>query len=103
MVDEAELLHVAAREVTTPDPLLVYGYARLDADERAFLKAYAADGSELVLPGGAKTMFDENRATADELLTDGGTAGDRADGSAEPGRAGVEKVLESCVSCQSYV
>lgn len=71
LVDEAELLHVAAREVTTPDPLLVYGYARLDADERAFLKAYAADGSVLVLPGGAKTMFDENRATADELLTDG--------------------------------
>ncbi len=71
MVDPAEMLHLAAREVSSTAPLLVHGYARLDADDRAFLNAYAGDGSVLVLPDGAKTMFDENQATARELVAGG--------------------------------
>jgi len=73
MVDQAAMLHVAAQHGPERGRILVYGYARLDADERAFLEACAGDGSVLVLPDGAKTLFDENKATAAELLGMGWT------------------------------
>jgi hypothetical protein len=73
-VDPAEQLHAAAKAVTEREPLLVYGYARLDADERAFLDACAGDGSVLVLPGGESALFDGNRETLRDLVRNGWTA-----------------------------
>ena len=66
-VDSAEALWVAGRFGPNPCRILLYGYARLGADERAFIDILAGDGSVVLLPYADDPAFAENMEASDEL------------------------------------
>ncbi|MCC7493204.1 MAG: PD-(D/E)XK nuclease family protein [Fimbriimonadaceae bacterium] len=96
LVAAAELLHRAAGRVGAPDALLVAGYARLDADDRAFLLAAAGAGSVVVLPGGPEPLFAENRATAEWFAARGWAIAEAP----TPAAATVGERLAACFVAQ---
>ena len=61
LVDPAEALWRAARLVTRPIPLLVWGYFVPRADELTFLDVLAGDGSHLIFPFGPEPILAKNR------------------------------------------
>ncbi len=65
LVDRAELLWLAAGRVTRRERVLVAGYPRVGLGELAFLDAFAADGSVVVLPSpGGEAAFATNEDAA---------------------------------------
>jgi RecB family exonuclease len=71
--DPAEILQRAARLPLERQKVLVTGYPRLGADEEAFVRAIAAPGSVLLLPGGDPALHADNEALAARLEPAGWT------------------------------
>ncbi|MEX2535220.1 MAG: PD-(D/E)XK nuclease family protein [Trueperaceae bacterium] len=69
LIDTAELLWQAAELAPRPVELLVAGFPRLPAAERAFLDAIAAPESRVYLPiqHGEGTLFEENRHATEDF------------------------------------
>lgn len=77
LLDEAELLQFAAERVSDQVRIYVHGFFRARPEEVAFINAFAADESVMVLPVHDHSMFRANAVAQESLILNGWTVADR--------------------------